>query len=71
GKIEKFKEGGKEVFFAGTKKFVVSLNEERSFYNKYGEFFPFICAVFLLGVFIRKRRKFKAVSSRLKTPLML
>jgi len=71
GKIEKFKEDGKEVFFAGTKKFVVSLNEERSFYNKYGEFFPFICAVFLLGVFIRKRRKFKAVSSRLKTPLML
>ncbi len=55
GEIEKFRKNRKEVFFAGTKNFVVSLNEERSFYNKHGEFFPFICSIFLLGVFIRKK----------------
>ncbi len=55
GKIEKLREGRKEVFFAGTKNFEISLNEERSFYNKYGELFPFICVIFLLGVFIRKK----------------
>jgi len=71
GEIEKFRKDEKEVFFAGTKNFEISLNEERSFYNKYGEFFPFVCAIFLLGVFIRKRRKFKAASSRLKALLML
>lgn len=56
GEIEKFRKGKKEVFFAGTKNFEISLNEERSFYNKYGELFPFICAVFLFGVFIRKKK---------------
>ena len=55
GQIEKLREDGKEVLFAGTKNFAISLNEERSFYNKYGEFFPFICAIFLLGVLIRKK----------------
>ena len=71
GKIEKFRKNKKEVFFAGTTNFEISLNEERSFYNKYGEILPFICAIFLLGVFIREKRKFKKVSSRLKAPLML
>jgi len=56
GGIEKLRKGGKEVFFAGTKNFEISLNEERSLYNKYGEFFPFACAIFLLGVFIRRKR---------------
>ena len=55
GEINKFEKNRKEVFFAGTKNFKISLNEERSFYNKYGEFFPFVCAIFLLGVFIRKK----------------
>ncbi len=55
GKIEKFRRGGKEVFFPGVKSFKVSLNEKRSFYNKYGDLFPFLCAVFLLGVFIKKK----------------
>lgn len=61
GEIEKLKKAEEEVLFAGTKSFVVSLNEERSFYNKYGELFPLFCAVFLLGIFVRKRRKFKEV----------
>jgi len=56
GEIEKFRKNKKEVFFAGTKNFEISLNGERSFYNKYGEFFPFICAILLLGVFIRKKK---------------
>ncbi|NQT28179.1 MAG: apolipoprotein N-acyltransferase [Candidatus Omnitrophica bacterium] len=58
GEIEKFKKNKKEVFFAGTKNFEISLNEERSFYNKHGDFFPFICAIFLLGIFIRKSQGF-------------
>ena len=48
GEIEKFRRDNKEVFFPGTRNFKVSLNKNRSFYNKYGELFPFLCAGFLL-----------------------
>ncbi|MCK4519772.1 MAG: apolipoprotein N-acyltransferase, partial [Candidatus Omnitrophica bacterium] len=55
GEIEKFRKNGKEVFFPGVKSFKVSLNEKRSFYNKYGDLFSLLCAGFLLSVLIRKR----------------
>jgi len=71
GEIERFRKNKKEVFFAGTKNFEISLNDQRSFYNKYGEILPFVCAIFLLGVFIKEKRKFKEASARLKAPLML
>ena len=71
GEINKFRKNRKEVFFAGTKNFEISLNGQRSFYNKYGEILPFICAIFLLGVFIREERKSKEAFARLKAPLML
>jgi len=55
GEVNKFRKNRKEVFFAGTNNFEISLNQERSFYNKHGEYFPFICGIFLFGVFIRKK----------------
>jgi len=57
GRIEKLKENGREVFFAGKKSFNVSLNKQRSFYNKYGEIFPFFCCILLLGIGMRQRAK--------------
>ena len=56
GEIEKFRRDNKEVFFQGVKNFKVSLNKNRSFYNKYGELFPFLCAGFLLSVLIIRKR---------------
>lgn len=55
GEIEKFKSNDKEVFFAGVKDFRIALNRERSFYNRYGDFFPFICIIFLFGFIIKEK----------------
>ena len=53
GKINTLKSHNKEVFFAGADNFNVSLNENRSFYNRYGDVFTFFCAFLLLGLFVR------------------
>ena len=55
GKVEKLKSGSKEVLFPGTQSFLISLNKKRSFYNKYGEVFPFFCVFLLLGFKIIER----------------
>lgn len=57
GEIKKLTKADKEVFFASAKGFQVSLNRGRSFYNRYGEFFPLFCTLFLLVFlcFIRDR----------------
>ncbi|UCC95140.1 MAG: apolipoprotein N-acyltransferase [Candidatus Omnitrophota bacterium] len=44
----------RSVLFPDVGNFTISLHSKRSFYNRYGEFFPFVCAVFLLGVVIRR-----------------
>lgn len=54
GKVDKIRSGVKEVMFSGIKSFRVALNEERSFYNKYGDVFSFLCGAFLLVIFIIK-----------------
>ena len=55
GEINKFVSNKKEVFIAGIDNFKISLNKKRSLYNRYGEFFPFICIILLFGAFIRKK----------------
>jgi apolipoprotein N-acyltransferase len=49
GRIEKLKGKDREVFFEGVGSFKVTLNKERSFYNKYPELFVILCSIFLLA----------------------
>lgn len=51
GKINKLKNHNKEVFFAAAAPFEVSLNRDRSFYNKYSDGFVLFCSLFLLSIF--------------------
>jgi len=57
GRIEMFKKDNKHLFIDGVNDFKVSLNKKRSFYNKYGDFFPILCFIFLLFVFIENNLK--------------
>lgn len=50
GRAEMLTADGRNVFFSGLESFNISLNGKKSFYNKYGEFFPLLCVVILLGV---------------------
>ena len=56
GEIEKLKKAKEEVFFSGIGNFDVSLNNKRSFYNKYGEIFPLFCGMFILGIFVMDKK---------------
>lgn len=59
GEINKFRKDNRDLFFSGVKAFNISLNNKRSFYNKYGEFFPIVCIVFLLGIIVESRLRVK------------
>ena len=60
GDIHSFKTEGKKISISGSGTFIVSLNRLRSFYNRYGEFFPALCFVFIMGIWlVIKLRKYK------------
>lgn len=54
GRIKNITLNGRELFFDGVESFKISLGREESVYNKYGEFFPIICFIFIVMVFIPK-----------------
>jgi len=57
GEIKTLQKDSKEIFFAGTDNFRVELNKERSFYNKTGDIFPFLCAIFLVSCCWRRHER--------------
>ncbi len=57
GKIHKLQIGGRDILFADTGSFTISLNKKRSFYNKYPEVFVWFCLIFLVGVYLLNRKK--------------
>jgi apolipoprotein N-acyltransferase len=59
GRITKLKNNGKDLFFSGTETFDVALNNQRSFYNKYGEVFPLFCGIILLAVKLLRKTRYK------------
>ncbi len=48
GEIEKVSRNGKEVFFPAKESFSIELNNGRSFYNKYGEWFVILCGLIVM-----------------------
>ena len=60
GKIKKLTKDKKELFFADSRTFNISLTRKRSFYNKYPEVFVGFCLIFLVAVVLI----FPALSSR-------
>jgi len=57
GKINKLKRNGKDLFFADTAQFNISLNRKRSFYNRYPQILVGFCVIFLAGVFVVSHRR--------------
>ncbi|UCD15898.1 MAG: apolipoprotein N-acyltransferase [Candidatus Omnitrophota bacterium] len=55
GRIEKLESNGKDVFFSGVGDFRVALSNEKSLYKFFGEFFPIICGLILLGIVVFKK----------------
>ena len=55
GRIAKMAKADKEVSFQGVEAFDISLNRQRSLYNRYPQILVIFCAVWLLGVTLIKK----------------
>jgi len=59
GEITKLKQGNKETFFAGACNFDVPLNSQRSIFNRIGDIFSLLCAIWVgIIFFIARRNKY-------------
>ena len=60
GEITKLKQGNKETFFAGVGSFDVPINSARSIFNRIGDIFSLLCAVWVgIIFFIARRNKYE------------